>query len=134
MAQRPIGGSVALKNVALKNVALKNKVHASMLDAVRGIDLLDPTSVTAALADLEAGWSGNSEAMTRTIRFADAPTAVRFISELYALCEERDHHADLALSYDTVTATLTTHSAGGVTRQDVELAYDVDRIAAGLAA
>ncbi|MHA3704386.1 4a-hydroxytetrahydrobiopterin dehydratase [Jatrophihabitans sp. YIM 134969] len=95
-------------------------------------DLLDPTSVTAALADLAPGWSGTPEAMKRTIRFADAPTAVTFVSDLYALCEERDHHADLALSYDTVEATLTTHSAGGVTRQDVELAYEVDRIAAGL--
>jgi 4a-hydroxytetrahydrobiopterin dehydratase len=99
---------------------------------VTASDLLDPTSVTAALADLAPDWSGSPEALTRTIRFADAPTAVRFISELYALCEERDHHADLALSYDTVIATLTTHSAGGVTRQDVELGYEVDRIAASL--
>lgn len=99
---------------------------------VTASDLLDPTSVTAALADLEQDWSGSVAAMTRSIRFADAPTAVRFISELYAICEERDHHADLTLSYDTVTATLTTHSAGGVTRKDVELAYEVDRIAAGL--
>jgi 4a-hydroxytetrahydrobiopterin dehydratase len=101
-------------------------------DDVTASDLLDPTSVTAALADLAPDWSGTPSAMTREIRFADAPTAVKFISELYALCEERDHHADLALSYDTVIATLTTHSAGGVTRQDVELAYDVDRIAAAL--
>lgn len=95
-------------------------------------DLLDPTSVTAALADLSPDWAGSPKALIRSIRFADAPTAVRFISDLYALCEERDHHADLALSYDTVEATLTTHSAGGVTRSDVELAYEVDRIAASL--
>ena len=95
-------------------------------------DLLDPTSITAALADLSPDWSGGPAAITRELRFADAPTAVRFVSDLYAVCEERDHHADLALSYDTVVATLTTHSAGGVTRGDVELAYEVDRIAAAL--
>ena len=101
---------------------------------VTASDLLDPTSVAAALADLAPDWSGDVEAMIRTIRFADPPTAVTFISDLYALCEERDHHADLALSYDTVVVTLRSHSAGGVTRKDVELAHDVDRIAAGLPA
>ena len=95
-------------------------------------DLLDPSSIAGALADLAPDWSGDPSGLTRTLRFADAPTAVTFVSDLSALCEERDHHADLALSDDTVIATLTTHSAGGVTRRDVELAFDVDRIAASL--
>lgn len=95
-------------------------------------DLLDPSSVAAALRDLAPDWSGSVEGLRRTVRFADFPTAVRFIDEIAAVSEERDHHPDLALSYDTVEITLATHSAGGVTRRDVELAAEVDRVVAGL--
>lgn len=95
-------------------------------------DLLDPTSVTAALQDLSPDWTGSVEKLTRSIRFADFPTAVTFIDDLAAICEERDHHPDFVLSYDTVEVALSTHSAGGVTRKDVELAYEVDRVAATL--
>ena len=102
------------------------------MEPVTASDLLDPTSVTAALQDLAPGWSGSVDTLTRAIRFADFPTAVRFIDDIAAVSEERDNHPDLALSYDTVTVTLSTHSAGGVTRKDVELAYEVDRVAAAL--
>ena len=96
-------------------------------------ELLTADQLGAALDDLDAGWSGSPDALTRTIEFADFLTAVSFISELAPECEERNHHPDLGLRWRSVDVVLSTHSSGGVTRLDVELAQVVDEIAAGLA-
>ena len=93
---------------------------------------LDAAAVQQALQTLDPHWTGGPDELRRTIAFADFPTAVRFVDEIVAVCEERDHHPDLGLSWREVTVRLTTHSAGGVTAKDVDLAGDLDRIAAGL--
>lgn len=93
--------------------------------------LLDHAAIDAALADLP-GWSGSPEALTRSIEFADFLTAVDFVARLAPRCEELNHHPDLDLRWRRVDIALTTHSAGGVTARDVELAAVVDEIAASL--
>ena len=70
--------------------------------------------------------------MTRSIEFADFPTAVEFINRLAPRCEDLEHHPDLALRWRWVDVVLATHSAGGVTELDVTLAGIVDEVAAGL--
>jgi 4a-hydroxytetrahydrobiopterin dehydratase len=98
----------------------------------RSRELLTADELSAALADLHDGWSGSPDALTRSIEFADFPTAVEFITELAPSCEERDHHPDLALRWRWVDVVLSSHFAGGVTRMDVGLAQVVDEVAASL--
>ena len=43
--------------------------------------------------------------------------------------EEMGHHPDLEVSWDTVTVTITTHSEGGLTANDFELAARIDGLA-----
>lgn len=93
---------------------------------------LDQATIAAALSDLHPGWTGAPTGLRRVVEFADFPTAVRFIDDIVALCEERNHHPDLSLSWREVTITLLTHSAGGVTAHDVELARALDTVIAGL--
>jgi 4a-hydroxytetrahydrobiopterin dehydratase len=95
-------------------------------------ELLDPQEITDALAQLDPGWSGDSTKLTRSIEFADFGTAVQFVSLLAPFVEELDHHPDLNLTWRWVAIALTTHSAGGVTALDVQLAGLVDEVAAGL--
>ncbi len=45
--------------------------------------------------------------------------------------EAMDHHPDIDIRYTTVTFTLSTHSEGGLTAKDLELAGQIDRLAAG---
>jgi 4a-hydroxytetrahydrobiopterin dehydratase len=88
--------------------------------------------IAAGLAGLHADWTGDSAKLTRSIEFADFPTAVEFINQLAPRCEELDHHPDLALRWRWVDVELSTHTAGGVTPMDLQLAEIVDEVAAGL--
>jgi 4a-hydroxytetrahydrobiopterin dehydratase len=92
--------------------------------------LSSPDEIADGLADLHADWTGDSTKLTRSIEFADFPTAVEFINRLAPRCEELDHHPDLALRWRWVD--VSTHSAGGVTPMDLQLAEIVDEVAAGL--
>ena len=55
--------------------------------------------------------------------------SVDFVNELAPVAEEMNHHPDLAISWDTVTVTITTHSEGGLTAADFELAEQIDGLA-----
>ncbi len=68
------------------------------------------------------GWTGSTDKLSRSIEFADFPTAVEFVNRLAPRCEELDHHPDLAVRWRWVDVVLSTHSAGGVTELDLTLA------------
>lgn len=95
-------------------------------------ELLDQSAIDAGLADMHGDWSGSTEKLSRSIEFANFPTAVEFINRLAPRCEELDHHPDLSLRWRWVDVELATHSAGGVTAKDLELGRIVDEVAAGL--
>jgi len=90
--------------------------------------LLTAAELEAGLAGLDPAWVAGTEELTRSVEFGSFLTAVRFIDELAPVAEELDHHPDLRLSWRTVHLTLSTHSAGGVTAYDLELARRLDPI------
>jgi 4a-hydroxytetrahydrobiopterin dehydratase len=93
-------------------------------------DMVDQSRIDEVLTELDPGWSGTTDHLERDIEFADFLTAVQFIDEIAPVCEERDHHPDLTLSWRRLSILLTTHSADGVTEADLALASELDRIAA----
>ncbi len=94
--------------------------------------VLDQSAVDSELASLHPDWTGSTEKITRSIEFADFPTAVEFVNRLAPRCEELDHHPNLAVRWRWVDVELSTHSDGGVTDKDVQLAGIVDEVASGL--
>ena len=92
-------------------------------------DLLEADALIAALASLD-GWSGDPEAITRTVQLANFPAAIAVVDRVAEVAEELDHHPDIDIRWRTLTFRLSTHSAGGVTRRDVELARRIDEIVA----
>ena len=94
--------------------------------------MLSQDEVDDRLRGLGPGWSGDPHQLSRSIEFADFATAVQFVNDLAPICERLDHHPDLALRWRWVDVVLTTHSAGGVTDQDVTLANAIDEVAAVL--
>jgi 4a-hydroxytetrahydrobiopterin dehydratase len=85
---------------------------------------------TAALAKL-AGWQpvDGRDAITRTFTFKDFNAAFGFMTRAALVAEKLDHHPEWFNVYKTVTVTLSTHDAGGLTERDVTLAEAMDRLA-----
>ena len=83
--------------------------------------LLTDAEIDEALRALP-GWTRVGRTLQRTYRFAGFPETVAFVDSLVAPAEALGHHPDLAISYNTVVVTLTTHDAGGLTRKDLALA------------
>ena len=95
-------------------------------------ELLTAQQIEDGLASLHADWAGSAIELRRSIEFVDFTTAVDFVNRLAPACEELDHHPDLALRWRWVDVVLATHSAGGVTELDLQLAEQVDDVAAQL--
>lgn len=89
---------------------------------------LDDVDVARALDSLP-GWAGDSSALRRSVTFPDFSSAVRCVVDVADVAEHMDHHPDIDVRWRTLHLALTTHSAGGVTQLDVELAHRIDAIA-----
>jgi 4a-hydroxytetrahydrobiopterin dehydratase len=68
------------------------------------------------------GWSEVDGALEREFRFADFRAAMDFVNRVAEVAEEENHHPDIVISYNRVTLRWSTHSAGGITERDSELA------------
>ncbi|MFI5956461.1 4a-hydroxytetrahydrobiopterin dehydratase [Cryptosporangium sp. NPDC051539] len=91
---------------------------------------LSESEVTAGLARLP-GWAGDTSALSRTVEAASFPDAIALVDRVAVVAEQRDHHPDIDIRWRTVTFTLSTHSAGGVTAKDLELASEIDSLVTG---
>ena len=74
------------------------------------------------MAGADPDWSEAGGALERTFEFASFAAAIAFVNRLAELAERENHHPDIAVNYRTVTVRWTTHSAGGITDRDRELA------------
>lgn len=91
--------------------------------------LLDHDQVRALLD--EAGltaWKVVENALERTFATEGWPTSLLLTNAIGYICEAAWHHADIHVSYNRVVVHLTTHSAGGITMKDVELARKIEEI------
>lgn len=70
------------------------------------------------------------KAITRSFGFRDFSEAFGFMARVALLAETAGHHPDWFNSYNRVTIALSTHSAGGVTDNDIQLAWAIDALLA----
>jgi len=68
------------------------------------------------------GWSEVEGALEREFRFADFRQALGFVNRVGELAETENHHPDIAVHYNRVVLRWWTHTAGGITDRDRELA------------
>ena len=67
-------------------------------------------------------WREVNGALEQTFELETFPDAVAFVNRVAELAEGENHHPDIAISYRKVTLRWTTHSAGGITDLDHDLA------------
>jgi 4a-hydroxytetrahydrobiopterin dehydratase len=73
------------------------------------------------MADPE-GWGEVDGALEREFEFPDFRGSMAFVDRVAELAESENHHPDIRISYNRVTLRWWTHTAGGVTDRDRELA------------
>ncbi len=91
-------------------------------------DLLDDAAISAALDDLP-GWERDGDALVRTAKLPSFPAAIEVVDRVAEIAEERNHHPDIDIRWNTVTLVLSTHSEGGLTTKDLELAQQINDVA-----
>jgi 4a-hydroxytetrahydrobiopterin dehydratase len=95
------------------------------------VTTLDDAAISAALAEL-TDWRRDGDALVRTFTRRDWLDAIAFVNRVAPEAERRKHHPDVSITgYRHVTIRLTTHSAGGITQRDVDLATWIERAASG---
>ena len=76
-----------------------------------------------------SGWSRKGESLVKTFAFATFMAGIGFVDRVAAAAEKMDHHPDLDIRYTKISVTLSTHSAGGITANDVSLAREMEKLA-----
>ena len=92
--------------------------------------LWDDERVTDALAGL-TDWRRDGDAIVRTATLPSFPAAIEAVRAVAEIAEARNHHPDIDIRWRTLTFRCSTHSEGGITGQDVDLAGEIDRVLAG---
>jgi 4a-hydroxytetrahydrobiopterin dehydratase len=91
------------------------------------MELLTEAQLADELAAIP-GWSHQGNQISRQVIRADFGDALRYLNAVGYLAERAGHHPDIAVAWNKVTLTLSTHSAGGLTTADFALAREIDRL------
>lgn len=75
-----------------------------------------------------SGWERRGDAIVKVFERGDFVGSVEFVDSLVEAAEAMGHHPDLEISWDKVTVSLSSHSEGGLTAADFELAAKIDAL------
>jgi 4a-hydroxytetrahydrobiopterin dehydratase len=90
--------------------------------------LLSDEEIKEKLKGLD-GWRQRGEYIVKSFDRGDFVGSVKFLDSLVEPAEAMNHHPDIAISWSQVEVALSTHSEGGVTENDFELAQKVEALA-----
>jgi 4a-hydroxytetrahydrobiopterin dehydratase len=90
--------------------------------------LLTDTEIEEALVELP-GWERDDDTIVRDFDRGNFVGAVEFLNAILPIAEAANHHPDVGISWKDVTVSISTHSEGGITANDLALAAEIDAIA-----
>jgi 4a-hydroxytetrahydrobiopterin dehydratase len=90
--------------------------------------VLSDDEIEVRLGELD-GWKRDGAALKRQLKFDDFQASVDFVNRITPVAEDMNHHPDICISWNTVDLSLSTHSEGGITGNDFELARQIDQLA-----
>lgn len=86
---------------------------------------LSEGEITQRLKGLK-GWDRDGQTIVKKCKFPDFPQAIEFVNKVARLAEEAQHHPTIIITYNRVTLALTTHSEGGLTEKDFQVAGRIE--------
>lgn len=87
--------------------------------------LLDDADVRDRLDELD-GWTRDGSTIRKTYTLDSFAEAIAFVNRIAEMAQRADHHPDIDIRYDRVGCALSTHSEGGLTAKDFDLAGKID--------
>jgi 4a-hydroxytetrahydrobiopterin dehydratase len=82
-----------------------------------------------AFVESHPDWAKQGDAISRVYEFADFNESMGFVTRVALVAERADHHPDIDIRWNKVTLTLSTHSEGGITPKDLDMADRCDGLA-----
>ena len=73
-------------------------------------------------------WTLYGKEIKKTYHMTDFVHAMGFVNSIALLAERANHHPDIDIRWNKVTLTLSTHSAGGITKKDIALAQEIESL------
>ena len=113
--------------VAVKVRCRFGKLITGVLSSTFVPKLLTDALVRSRLKELR-GWRHVGRFITRTFKFDHFMDAIAFVNEVAEAAEREEHHPDINVRYTEVKLSIQTHSKGGVTEWDVDLARAIDNL------
>ena len=93
--------------------------------------VLEDRAVDDALVARGLSWSREGSTLVKAVDRGNFAGALAYVNDVGALAEAANHHPDVDIRWGTVTLRLSTHSAGGLTAKDLELAAGIDALDSG---
>lgn len=90
--------------------------------------VLRDDEIEAALAADRSGWTREGDALVRSVEAPTFRAGVELVGRVAEAAEAAQHHPDIDIRWTTVTFRLSTHSEGGITAADLELARAIDAL------
>jgi 4a-hydroxytetrahydrobiopterin dehydratase len=113
-----VGKRTSVSLLPRKNPLLFREAMSSILSA---------KEIKEAIKDLPE-WDVEGKAIVRVFEFEDFEQAIDFVNGVAELAEDADHHPDMDIRYNKVRVILSTHSKGGITESDFDLAERLDTL------
>ncbi len=83
--------------------------------------------ITKSMQELN-NWALESSTIVKEYELENFSQAIDFVNKIKEIAEKHNHHPDITIQYNVVFLVLTTHSAGGLTEKDFEVAKEIDKI------
>jgi 4a-hydroxytetrahydrobiopterin dehydratase len=88
---------------------------------------LSDLEIQRALGGLN-GWSRRGDVLTKTFAFERFADGIAFVSRIATAADAMNHHPDIDIRYTKITIVLSTHDAGGITQNDLDLAQKIEGV------
>jgi 4a-hydroxytetrahydrobiopterin dehydratase len=89
-------------------------------------DLLEEEEIEQRLDEL-GDWERDDKEIVKVFEFDDFNTSIKFVNDVAALAERYDHHPDIDIRWNKVKLALSTHSEGGLTARDFDVAGEIEQ-------
>src|SRR5260221_12051431 len=77
------------------------------------------------------GWDRRADVLTKNFTFNTFANGIEFVNRVAKAADDANHHPDVDIRYTRIVCTLSTHDAGGITQQDLDLAARIEKLANG---